>query len=78
MTMQLCCWHLVSLVQSAFVAKFDLVQHCADGHRPYNVKCPWCVSAGMRAKKANRVARSDRVCERGYSISGDFLRPFRA
>ena len=29
--------------QSAFVAKFDLVQHCADGHRPYNVKCPWCV-----------------------------------
>ena len=27
-------------VQSAFVAKFDLVQHCADGHRPYNVKFP--------------------------------------
>ena len=62
--------------QSAFVAKFDLVQHCADGHRPYNVNCPWCVSGAMRAKKANRVARSDRVCERGYSISGDFSGPF--
>ena len=52
------------------------MQHCTDGHRPYNAKCPWCVSAGMRAKNANRVARSDRVCERGYSISREFSGPF--
>ena len=39
-------------VQSAYIAKFNLEQHCADGHRPYCVKCPWCVSAGMRSKKA--------------------------
>ena len=31
------------LVQSAYVAKFNLEQHCAYGHRPYCVKCPWCV-----------------------------------
>ena len=26
-------------VQSAYVTRFSLEQHCADGHRPYNVKC---------------------------------------
>ena len=63
-------------VQSAFVAKFDLGQHCRDGHRPYNAKCPWCVAGGMRAKQAFRVPRTDRVCERGYAVSADFSGPF--
>ena len=63
-------------VQSAYVVKFDLQQHCNDGHRPYNAKCPWCVSAGMRSKKAISVAHSDRVCEKGYSVSADFSGPF--
>ena len=66
----------VGSVQSAYVARFNLEQHCADGHRPYNVKCPWCVSAGMRSKKAISVAHSDRVCEKGYSVSVDFSGPF--
>ena len=48
-------------VQSAYVVRFNLEQHCADGHRPYNVKCPWYVSTGMRSKKAISVAHSDRV-----------------
>ena len=65
-----------SSVQSAYVAKFSLDQHCADGHRPYNVKCPWCVSAGMRSKKAISVSHSDRVCDKGYSVSVDFSGPF--
>ena len=58
------------------MAKFSLDQHCADGHRPYNVKCPWCVSAGMRSKKAISVSHSDRVCDKGYSVSVDFSGPF--
>ena len=66
----------VGSVQSAYVARFNLEQHCADGHRPYNVKFPWCVTAGMRSKKAISVAHSDRVCEKGYSVSVDFSGPF--
>ena len=52
----------VGSVPSAYVAKFNLEQHYADGHRPYYVKCPWCVSAGMRAKKAVSVPHSSRMC----------------
>ena len=47
--------------QSVFVAKFDLEQHCIDGHRPYSAMFPWCVASGMRAKRANRVQRTERV-----------------
>jgi hypothetical protein len=62
--------------QSAFVSKFSLEQHCIDGHRPYCAQCPWCVAAGMRAKRANRVPRTDRVCDRGHAVSVVFLGPF--
>ena len=49
---------IVGSVQSAYVTKFDLEQYCADGHRPYCVKCHWCVSAGMRSKKAVSIPHS--------------------
>ena len=41
------------------------------------MKCPWCVSAGMRSKKAISVAHSERVCEKGYmyNVSVDFSGP---
>ena len=62
--------------QFAFVSKFSLEQHCIDGHRPYCAQCPWCVAAGMRAKRANRVPRTDRVCDRGHAVSAVFSGPF--
>ena len=63
-------------IQSAYVAKINLEQHCVDGHRPYCVKRPWCVSVGMRSKKAISIPHSSRVCEKGYSVSLDSSGPF--
>ena len=40
------------------------------------MKCPWCVSAGMRSKKAVNIPHSSRVCDRGYNVSVDFSGPF--
>ena len=42
----------------------------------YCVQCTWCVSVGMRSKKAISVSHSSRVCEKGYIVPVAFSGPF--
>ena len=57
------------------ISENSLTKHYLDGHRPYNTDCPWCVQAGMRHRKAIRVAHSDRLNNTGFSISVDLTGP---
>jgi hypothetical protein len=51
-----------SSVCTCMLSESTLAQHYLDGHRPsLPKKCPWCAQAGMRHRKAVRVAHSDRV-----------------
>jgi len=52
-----------------------LIDHYLNGHRPTDPNCPWCTQAGMRHRKAVRIAHSDRLNETGFSISVDLTGP---
>jgi hypothetical protein len=63
-------------VRVCLLSEASLSQHYLDGHRPSLSTCPWCVQAGMRHKKAIRIAHSDRIDESGFSVSVDLTGPF--
>ena len=63
-------------VCTCMLSESALAKHYIDGHRPTMPDCPWCTQAGMRHRKANRVAHSDRLGKLGFSISVDFTGPF--
>ena len=49
-----------------------LRKHLEDGHRPYSDKCPWCVRANLRERRAERKLREAKFNPNGWVIDGDF------
>ena len=49
-----------------------LRKHLVEGHRPYSDRCPWCVRANLRERKAVRKVRDSKVNPNGYTVDSDF------
>ena len=49
-----------------------LRKHLEDGHRSYSDKCPWCVRANLRERRAERKLREAKFNPNGWVIDSDF------
>ena len=63
---------------TCMLSEEDLAPHYLDGHRPFKADCPWCAQAGMRHRRAVRIAHKDRLDKSGFSISVDYTGPHEA
>jgi hypothetical protein len=63
---------LTSLALAAGLQGKQLRKHLCEGHRPYSDKCPWCVRANLRERRAVRKVKDSKVSPNGYTIDSDF------
>ena len=49
-----------------------LREHLIGGHRPHSDKCPWCVRANLRERRATRKLRDSKADPNGWVVDSDY------